>query len=82
MPHFVVTTEGGNRLGLRQDYANDLWVPAHLSGEQAALFALDCFKWAVLAEIELLDVRAVDGTEGMSTGEGAGQGRAPDGPAL
>jgi hypothetical protein len=74
MPRFVVTTEGGDRLDLRQlceDQATGLWVPAHLSGEQAALFALGCFKRAVLAEIELLDVRALDdGEEGMSPGEG------------
>jgi hypothetical protein len=66
-----VTTEGGNRPDLRQlceDQANGLWVPAHLSGQQAALVALDCSRQAVLATIELLHVRAADGgTEGVSS---------------
>ena len=29
---------------------NDLWIPAHLDSQQAAVFALDYFKRAVLAE--------------------------------
>jgi hypothetical protein len=59
MQRFVVTTEGSDKLGLRQlcqDCINDLWIPAHLDDEQAAAFALDWFRRAVLAELELLEV--------------------------
>jgi hypothetical protein len=59
MQRFVVTTEGSNKLGLRQlcqDCINDLWIPAHLDEEQTAAFALDWFKRAVLAELDLLEV--------------------------
>jgi hypothetical protein len=56
---FVVKTEGSSRLGLRQlcqDCINDLWIPTHLDDEQTAPFALDWFRRAVLAELELLEV--------------------------
>jgi hypothetical protein len=39
MQRFVVTTQGSDKLGLRQlcqDCSNDLWIPAHLDDEQAA----------------------------------------------
>jgi hypothetical protein len=59
MQRFVVTAEGSSRLGLRQlcqDCINDLWIPVHLDDEQTTAFALDWFKRAVLAELELLEV--------------------------
>jgi hypothetical protein len=59
MQRFVVATEGSDKLGLArlcQDCINDLWIPAHLDDEQAAAFAIDWFKRAVLAELELLEV--------------------------
>ena len=39
MRRFVVTTEGPNRLGLRElceQFANDQWSAAHMTAEQAA----------------------------------------------
>ncbi|MBW3599304.1 MAG: hypothetical protein KY475_18795 [Planctomycetes bacterium] len=58
---FTVSTEGRNLLNLRElceQHVNELWVPAHLTAEQSAEFALDHFKKTVLAELELLVVRA------------------------
>ena len=57
MKRFVVSTEGQNRSNLRQfceDFVNDLWIPAHLSPEQAAQFAMDYFKRTVQMEMKLL----------------------------
>jgi hypothetical protein len=56
---FTSTTEGTNRLGLRellQRYADEQWVAVHLTPEQAAESVLDCFKRAVAGELELLDL--------------------------
>jgi hypothetical protein len=64
MQRFAVTSEGSNRLGLRrlsQDCINDLWIPAHFDDEQAAAFALDWFRGAILAELELLEVSTAPG---------------------
>jgi hypothetical protein len=33
---------------------HDLWIPAHLSPEQAAEFAMDYFKRTILMEMKLL----------------------------
>jgi hypothetical protein len=63
MRQFVVTTDGKNRLGLRelcQRFVNELWVPAHLADEQAAAFALDQFRRTLLAELEMIDVSCSD----------------------
>lgn len=59
MGRFIVTTEGSNKLNLRQlceHFINDTWVPTHLTPEQAAEFALDYFRRTVLAELEMLEV--------------------------
>lgn len=64
LQRFVVTTEGKNRLGLRElceRFVNDLWVPAHLADEQAAAFAVDQFRRTLLAELEMIDVSCSDG---------------------
>ena len=56
---FQVTTEGTNKLNLRQiceDFAIDAWIPDHLTPEQAAAFVLGSFKRTVLGELELLTV--------------------------
>ena len=56
---FVVSTEGENRLGMRelcQRFADDEWVADHLTDEEAAESVLDRFKRAVRAELELLTV--------------------------
>lgn len=63
MRTFTVTTEGQNRLGLRevcQRYVDELWLAVHTTPEHAAEAALDTFKRAVLAEIEQLDVVCKD----------------------
>ena len=59
MRTFVVSTEGQNRLGLRelcQQFVDGEWVAAHFTDEQAAESVLDRFKRAVLGELELLTV--------------------------
>ena len=60
MRRFIVTTEGQNRLGLRElceRYANEQWVAAHMTPEQAAASVLECFKLAVHQELELLELQ-------------------------
>jgi hypothetical protein len=55
--NFTATTEGPNRLGLRellQRYADEQWVAVHLTPKQAAESVLDCFNRAVAGELELL----------------------------
>jgi len=63
MRTFTVTTEGQNRLGLRelcQRYVDEQWVAAHMTDEQAAESLLDQFKRTVGAELELLTVETND----------------------
>ena len=60
MKTFTVTTEGPNRLGLRelcQRYIDEQWVIEHATPEQAAAIVLDTFKRAVAQELEMLEVR-------------------------
>lgn len=62
---FVVTTDSKDPLDLCRicnDFANNLWVPTHLSPEQAEQFVLDQFRRTVLAELELLDITAMQAT--------------------
>ena len=62
---FTVTLEGRNRLHLRQlseEFVNDLWLPAYLTPEQAADFAADYFRRAVLSELKMLVVRVAEET--------------------
>ena len=59
MRRFTVTSEGSDRLHLRQlceEFINDLWLPAHLTPEQAAAFAAYYFRRAVLSELKMLEV--------------------------
>ena len=59
MRTFTVTTEGPNRLGLRelcQRYVDEQWVIDHATPGQAAAIVLDTFKRAVAQELELLAV--------------------------
>jgi hypothetical protein len=59
MPRFIVKTEGSNKLDLRktcEEFVKDVWVPTHLTPEQAAAFVLDCFKRTVQSELKLLEV--------------------------
>ena len=58
MRRFIAKTEGQNRLGLRElceQYANDQWVADHMTAEQAAESMLDCFRRAMVQELELLE---------------------------
>lgn len=67
MRTFVVTTDGRDRLGLRElceRYVNDQWFAAHATDELAAEALLEQFRRAVKAELELLDVRVVRPPEG------------------
>jgi hypothetical protein len=64
MRRFTVTTEGENRLGLRelcQQFADDEWVADHLTDEEAGESVLDRFKRTVRAELELLKVETKRG---------------------
>ena len=56
---FKVETTGPDPLNLRrlcEDHVNALWVPDHLTPEQAAWFAFDHFRRTLLMELELLVV--------------------------
>lgn len=62
---FKVTTEGPDRLGLRQlaeTFANDQWLPARLTPKQAEEIVLDQFRRAVAMELELLLVSCTEAT--------------------
>lgn len=57
---FTVHSEGPDRTGLvalAEHYINHLWIPTHLTPDQACEFVLDHFKRAVSGELELLEVR-------------------------
>lgn len=63
MRRFIVTTEGENRLGLRQlcqRFADERWMAAHMTPQQAAESVLDEFRKAVAAELAMLDVHVED----------------------
>jgi len=63
MRTFTVTTEGENRLGLRevcQRYVDDQWVADHMTDEQAAESLLDQFRRAVRQEWEMLTVESTN----------------------
>lgn len=58
MRTFIVSTDGENRLGLRdlcQQYCGEQWVADPFTGEQAAETLLEQFKRAVSAELQLLE---------------------------
>jgi len=60
MRTFTATTEGQNRLGLRellQRYADEQWVANHFTKEQAAAAVLSTFKAAVINELKLLELK-------------------------
>jgi hypothetical protein len=59
MRTFHATTEGQNRLGLRElleRWANEQWIADHMTPEQAAESVLDTFKRSVRQELELLEL--------------------------
>jgi hypothetical protein len=66
MRTFHATTEGQNRLGLRElleRYADEQWVADHMTPEQAAESVLDTFTRAVRQELELLELACCDRLE-------------------
>ena len=80
MKTFTVTTEGENRLGLRelcQRYVDKQWLAAHMTDEQAAESLLDQFKRMVRAELVLLTVEARSNTNSPSGSDGRAIAFAP-----
>jgi hypothetical protein len=58
---YKVETDGQNRLGLDEvcrQFADSLWLPTHVTHDEAAEIALDLFKRTVAGELELLRVTA------------------------
>jgi hypothetical protein len=61
MFRYTATTEGTNKLGLRealQNYADGYWHPVGMTAERAAEIALDAFKRQVHSELQLLELKA------------------------
>ena len=66
MRAFTATTEGPNRLGLRellQRYADEQWVADHITDEQVAASMFVCFQRALRYELELLDLHCSRGEQ-------------------
>jgi hypothetical protein len=60
MRQFIVTTEGQNRLGIRelcQRFADEQWVADHLTSEQASESVLIDLSAPLRQELELLEVK-------------------------
>ncbi len=60
---FTTTTGYPGSLNLHelaQQHANDLWVPTNLNEREAAAFALEHFRRQVVAELEMIEMRACD----------------------
>ncbi len=58
---FTVHSAGPDRtrmVAFAQRYIDELWIPTHLSSDQARAFVLDQFRRAVAADLELLEVRS------------------------
>lgn len=58
--HFTVTCIGSDPLGLRETlerFANEQWLPAHVTREEAAEIVFDQFKRTVAQTIEMLEVK-------------------------
>lgn len=63
MKRFTVTAAGPDRFGLAklaQEYIDGQWLAAHMFPEEAAEAMREQFRRAIMAEIELLDVRCVE----------------------
>ena len=60
---FTATTDGPNRLGLRellQRYADEQWVADYMTPNQAAESVLGCFRRAVRQELEMPDLECCE----------------------
>lgn len=65
MKKFIVTSAGTDRFGLVaqcQRYVDDQWLAEHVTTEQAGAMMAEQFKRAILAELQLLDVRCEKST--------------------
>jgi hypothetical protein len=63
---FTVTTEKPGPLAiheLHERHANALWVPAHLTEEQAAAFVLEHFRRQVAVELQMLQLHVISGKD-------------------
>ena len=59
MMKFKATTNGKDAFDLRdhlQRFADEYWLPDHVSNERGAEVILEAFKRKVVGELELLDV--------------------------
>jgi hypothetical protein len=59
--HFTVTCVGSDPLGLRETlerFANEQWLPAHATPEQAVAIAMDQFKRTIVQTLEMLELSA------------------------
>lgn len=71
MKRFIVTSAGPDRFGLValcQRYVDDQWLAEHVTAEQAAAMMTEQFKRAILAELQLLDVRCEEAAAQASQG--------------
>jgi hypothetical protein len=60
--HFTVTCHGNDPLALREvleRFANEQWLPAHVSREEAAEIVVDQFKRTIAQALAGMEVRAV-----------------------
>ena len=59
MPIFSVATEGRSTLNLPamiEDFANQQWVPVHMTPDQSSEFVLDQFRRTVESELQMIEV--------------------------
>jgi hypothetical protein len=59
--HFTVTCIGSDPLGLRETlerFANEQWLPVHVTREEAAAIVLDQFKRTIAQKMAVMEVRA------------------------
>jgi hypothetical protein len=59
---FTVTTTKPGPLAIHElleRHANELWMPMHLTDEQAAAFVLDHFRRQVESELQMVEIRVL-----------------------
>ena len=75
--HFTVASLGRDPLGLRETldrFANEQWLPAHATPEQAAEIVLDQFKRTLAQTLEMLVVEEALPSQPFSCDSGPGEG--------
>lgn len=61
---FEATSETNSAMALRdelQRFADEFWLPDHVTSEQAAAIILDAFKRKIAGQMKLLDLKPVSG---------------------